>query len=83
MRRTGSLSYVFEEKPRNYKAAHGEAVAMPRTRPERLGAFSDGVFAVIITIMVLDLEAAIGGDTCGSPAPVARCIELCGQLSVP
>ena len=56
MRRTGSLSYVFEEKPRNYKAAHGEAVAMPRTRPERLGAFSDGVFAVIITIMVLDLR---------------------------
>ena len=56
MRRTGNLSYVFEEKPRTYKAAHGEAVAKPRTRPERLGAFSDGVFAVIITIMVLDLR---------------------------
>ena len=27
-----------------------------RATPERLGAFSDGVFAVIITIMVLDLR---------------------------
>jgi uncharacterized membrane protein len=31
-------------------------VAEPRATPERLGAFSDGVFAVIITIMVLDLR---------------------------
>src|ERR1700744_55029 len=28
----------------------------PRTTVERLGVFSDGVFAVIITIMVLDLR---------------------------
>jgi len=31
-------------------------VAKPKATPERLGAFSDGVFAVIITIMVLDLR---------------------------
>jgi uncharacterized membrane protein len=31
-------------------------MAAQRTTPERLAAFSDGVFAVIITIMVLDLR---------------------------
>ena len=31
-------------------------MAEPRATPGRLGAFSDGVFAVIITIMVLDLR---------------------------
>ena len=31
-------------------------MAERRATPERLGAFSDGVFAVIITIMVLDLR---------------------------
>src|SRR5215468_10362957 len=31
-------------------------VAKPNATPERLGAFSDGVLAVIITIMVLDLR---------------------------
>src|SRR5215831_6844663 len=31
-------------------------VAKPKATPERLGAFSDGVLAVIITIMVLDLR---------------------------
>jgi len=31
-------------------------VANPKATSERLGAFSDGVFAVIITIMVLDLR---------------------------
>jgi uncharacterized membrane protein len=31
-----------------------------KTTPERLAAFSDGVFAVIITIMVLDLKPPNG-----------------------
>jgi uncharacterized membrane protein len=35
---------------------HGGVVAKPKATPERLGTFSDGVFAVIITIMVLDLR---------------------------
>jgi uncharacterized membrane protein len=37
-------------------AAHGGVVAKSEATSERLGAFSDGVFAVIITIMVLDLR---------------------------
>jgi Endosomal/lysosomal potassium channel TMEM175 len=57
-------------------------VAGRRATPERLGAFSDGVFAVIITIMVLDLKAATPADACGSPLSVSRCIELCGQLPI-
>jgi uncharacterized membrane protein len=35
-------------------------MAEQRATPERLGAFSDGVFAVIITIMVLDLRPPSG-----------------------
>ena len=35
---------------------NGGVVAKSKATPERLGAFSDGVFAVIITIMVLDLR---------------------------
>src|SRR5215470_16599982 len=53
MRRTGSLSYVSEEA---CQGTHTKSVAKPKATPERLGAFSDGVFAVIITIMVLDLR---------------------------
>jgi uncharacterized membrane protein len=34
----------------------GAAVAHARRTPERLSAFSDGVFAVLITILVLDLR---------------------------
>jgi len=36
--------------------AHEGVVAKSKATPERLGAFSDGVFAVIMTIMVLDLR---------------------------
>jgi uncharacterized membrane protein len=35
----------------------GSFMAARKASPERLGAFSDGVIAVIITIMVLDLKA--------------------------
>ena len=42
-------------------------MAIRRASPERLGAFSDGVIAVIITIMVLELKAGfpveLGGAT--------------------
>ena len=53
MRRTGSLSYVSEEA---CQSTHTKSVAKRKATSERLGAFSDGVFAVIITIMVLDLR---------------------------
>jgi uncharacterized membrane protein len=36
--------------------AHEGVVAKSKARPERLAAFSDAIFAVIITIMVLDLR---------------------------
>src|SRR6266850_6745033 len=59
MRRTGNLSYVSEENaPELYCRAYftWRGMAEQKATPERLGAFSDGVFAVIITIMVLDLR---------------------------
>src|SRR5262245_62122163 len=56
MRRTGSLSYVSKETVIVELAAHGGVVAKSEATSERLGAFSDAVFAVIITIMVLDLR---------------------------
>jgi uncharacterized membrane protein len=31
-------------------------MARPETKPDRLGSFSDAVFAVIITILVLELK---------------------------
>ena len=61
---------------------HGGIVAKPKATPERLGTFSDGVFAVIITIMVLDLRPPPQATAGGSPPPVARWFELCGQLPV-
>src|SRR5262249_7744408 len=78
MKRTGRLSYVSEEA---CQSTHTKSVAKPKATSERLGAFSDGVFAVIITIMVLD-QAATAANARGSCSPVARCIELCGQLPV-
>jgi uncharacterized membrane protein len=42
-------------------------VAIKKASPDRLGAFSDGVIAVIITIMVLELKPGfpveLGGAT--------------------
>lgn len=49
-------------------------MAIRKASPERLGAFSDGVIAVIITIMVLDLKAPHDG----SPAAL-----LCFGLGLP
>jgi hypothetical protein len=53
-----------------------------KTTPERLTTFSDGVFAVIITIMVLDLKPPAEATFEGTPPPVAHGPELCRQLSV-
>ncbi len=52
-----------------------------RTSVERLGAFSDAVFAVIITIMVLELKPPEQPTFCGATATAADCAELCGELS--
>ena len=40
-----------------YKAMNGRGTTVPRARttPERLSAFSGGVFAVLITVLVLEL----------------------------
>jgi uncharacterized membrane protein len=43
---------VFER----YQALKEGAMSNKKTTPERLAAFPDGVFSVIITIMVLDLK---------------------------
>jgi uncharacterized membrane protein len=43
-------------KRKGYQLQQGGAMSNKKTTPERLAAFSDGVFAVIITIMVLDLK---------------------------
>ena len=41
-----------------YKAMNGRGTTVPRATPERLSAFSDGVFAVLITVLVLELRPA-------------------------
>jgi len=38
------------------KAMNGRGTTVPRATPERLSAFSDGVFAVLITVLVLELR---------------------------
>ena len=49
---------------------------------DRLAAFSDAVFAVIVTIMVLELRAPDRADILGSLASVAHGHQLCGELPV-
>ena len=44
-----------------------------KTTPERLVTFSDGVFAVIITIMVLDLKPASRANAEGTHPAMAYC----------
>jgi hypothetical protein len=52
------------------------------TPTERLTAFSDGVFSVIITIMVLDLKPPAQAKLSALLPLWAYCFELSGQLSV-
>ena len=49
--------------------------------PERLSAFSDGVFAVLITVLVLDLHPPEIPTFRGLVA-MADLAQLCGQLSL-
>ena len=44
-----------------------------KTTPERLAAFSDGVFSVIITIMVLDLKPSAEATLKALLPAVAHC----------
>ena len=47
---------------------------------DRGTAFSDGVFAVIVTVMVLELKASDQTGIPGSLASVAHGDQLCGPL---
>jgi len=56
---------------------------MPRkATPERLSALSDGIFAVLITVLVLELRPPSAAHLQGIPAALAYLVELCGQLSL-
>ena len=48
---------------------------------ERLSAFSDGVFAVLITVLVLDLRPPVA-PTFRAPPTLANMAQLCSKLSV-
>ena len=49
---------------------------------DRLAAFSDAVFAVIVTVMVLELKAPDRAGILGPLASVAHGHQLCGELPV-
>jgi hypothetical protein len=55
---------------------------MPQRRAnvERLGTFSDGVFAVMITIIGPGIETPCTSDLLGSLTAMADCAELRGEL---
>ena len=46
----------------------------------RMEAFSDGVFAVIITIMVLEMKSPKGTGLCGLAATPSCFLQLCPEL---
>jgi uncharacterized membrane protein len=50
--------------------------------PERVSLFSDAVFAVIMTILVLELKPPKRGYVQGAASIVAHWFELCGELPV-
>ncbi len=54
----------------------------PQTTADRLAAYSDAVFAVIVTIMVLELKAPRRVGILVARATVAYRRQLCGELSV-
>ncbi len=58
----------------------GESWHIGAMTKNRLEAFSDGVIAIIITIMVLELRAPHGHRTDFAPAVVAGFPELCAEL---
>ena len=49
---------------------------------DRLAAFSDAVFAVIVTIMVIGTQSPRSAGILGDLAAVAHGRQLCGELSV-
>ena len=59
--------------------------AMPmlhKATPERLSAFSNGVFAVLITVLVLDLRPPGDSHLSGAPVALAQVAELRRELSL-
>ena len=53
-----------------------------RATPERLSSFSDGVFAVLITVLVLELRPPEAADLRGAAGALADLAELRRELSV-
>ena len=58
------------------------AMREEKATADRLAAFSDAVFAVIVTVMVLELKAPDQLGILGDLAAVAHGRQLCGELSV-
>ena len=55
---------------------------MPGMSKGRLEAFSDGVIAIIITIMVLEMKLPARRELCCLAAAAARFPQLCAELLV-
>jgi hypothetical protein len=58
LRLAGRVLGLINAQPKPMAATHSKGTTMlhARATPERLSAFSDGVFAVLITVLVLDLR---------------------------